>query len=303
MADTRQIVSWALESKCAFRSGDHWFLPNRTCTQLADLRTVASAEGDGRIVNGICVTSWTTEQDNAGKVCDIPRSGFRVEDRLGPQGGLSKVLATCAGCEANADFEFGIAVAGCFGHLDVWPDSEDLDRQLWGIIERRKLEDRLRAAFPVTTPLWHGFWINSPLRRAQTEFLHELLDAACDYGDPRDKDIRHFLKALEAAIRWELPVHVSLAPLGHTDFGWYTIFPHCPRCKANACVGAGRTVTRRSRMSAESAAISLFPMSITAASRTNSIGMPTSLRSYSARPEMTSSSEFSFVTRAVRRNR
>src|SRR5262249_5925396 len=65
----------------------------------------------------------------------------------------------------------------------------------------------------------------------------ELLDAACDPDDPQDKDIRHFLNALEAAIRWELPVHVSLAPLGHTDFGWYTVFPHCPRCKANAPVG------------------------------------------------------------------
>ena len=88
MADTRQVVSWALERKCAFRSGDQWFLPARTCTQLADLRTVASAEGDGRIVNGICVTSWTTERDNSGNVHNIPCSGFRIEERLGPVGGL-----------------------------------------------------------------------------------------------------------------------------------------------------------------------------------------------------------------------
>lgn len=68
MADTRQIVSWSLERKCDFRTGDHWFLPDRTATQLGPLRTVASAEGDGRNVGGICVTSWTTEQDNAGTV-------------------------------------------------------------------------------------------------------------------------------------------------------------------------------------------------------------------------------------------
>ena len=237
MANTRQVVSWALERKCAFRFGEQWFLPARTCTQLADLRTVASAEGDGRVVNGICVTSWTTERDNAGNLHNVPCSGFRIEDRLGPVGGLAAALATCRACEANARTELGIDVAGCFGHLDIWPDSEDLDRQLWGIIERRSLEQRLRAAFPVTTPLWYGFWINSPLRRVQAEFLHELLDAACDHDDPQDKDVRHFLKALEAAVRWELPVHVSLAPLGHTDFGMYTVFPHCPRCKANAPVG------------------------------------------------------------------
>jgi formylglycine-generating enzyme required for sulfatase activity len=237
MADTRQIVSWALERQCPYRSGDQWFLPDRTYTQLADLRTVATAEGDGRVVGGICVTSWTTERDNAGKAHDIPCSGFRVEGRLGPVGGLAAALATCRACEANARTELGIDVAGCFGHLDVWPGSEDLDRQLWGIIEQRNLEQRLRSAFPVTTPLWYGFWINSPLRRVQAEFLHELLGAACDPDDPQDKDIRHFLKALEAAVRWELPVHVTLAPLGHTDFGMYTVFPHCPRCKANAPVG------------------------------------------------------------------
>jgi len=57
MADTRQIVSWALERKCAFRSCDQWFLPSQTYRQLAELRTVTSAEGDGRNVNGLCVTS------------------------------------------------------------------------------------------------------------------------------------------------------------------------------------------------------------------------------------------------------
>jgi hypothetical protein len=130
MADTRQVVSWALERKCAFRSGDQWFLPARTCAQLADLRTVAAAEGAGRIVNDICVTGWTTERDNSGMVHEIPCSGFRIEERLGPVGGLAAALETCRGCEANAKTELDIDVAGCFGHLDVWPDSEEFDRQL-----------------------------------------------------------------------------------------------------------------------------------------------------------------------------
>lgn len=235
MSDTRQIVSWALERPCALRSGDGWFLPDRTYLQLSDLRTVASSQGEGRIVDGICVTSWTTEQDNSGNLHEIPCSGFRIEDRLGPVGGLDTALASCRGCEANVETGLGIDVAGCFGHLDVCPDSEELDQQLWGIIEQRHLEDRLRAAFPVTTPLWYGFWINSPLRRLQAEFLLELLDTASEPDDPQD--VRHFQKALEAAVRWELPIHVSLAPLGHVDMGWYTVFPHCPRCKANAPVG------------------------------------------------------------------
>jgi formylglycine-generating enzyme required for sulfatase activity len=237
MADTRQIVKWALERKCSFRSGDQWFLPDQTCNQLRTLRTVAGAASDGRNVDGICVTSYTTCRDNAGKSHRIPHSGFRIEEDLGSFGGLSVAVSQCGSCEANAKAELEIPVAGCFGNLDVWPDSEELDKQLWAIIKKSDLEQRLRSAFPVTTPLWYGLWINSPIQREQAEFLHVLLNAACDDNDPKDKDIRHFLNGLAAAIRYGLPVHVTLAPLGHTDFGWYTVFPHCPRCKANAPVG------------------------------------------------------------------
>jgi formylglycine-generating enzyme required for sulfatase activity len=237
MADTRQVVSWSLERKCPFRSGDQWFLPNETYRQLADLRIVAEAIPEKRVVDGICVTGWTCERDNAGKSHEIPCSGFRVEDRLGKYGGFPAAISTCGGCEANAQSKTGISVAGCYGALDVWPDSQELDDQLWKIIEEHGWEDRLRSAFQVTTPLWYGFWIESPLRRLQAEFLYDLLNLACDHDDPQDRDIVHFLNALKAAVSWELPVHVSLVPLGHTDFGWYTIFPHCPRCKANAPVG------------------------------------------------------------------
>lgn len=82
-------------------SGNQWFLPERTSTQLGDLRTVASAEDDRRIVDGICVTSWTIEQDNSGNIHHIPCSSFRIEERLVPVGGLSAALATCRACEAN----------------------------------------------------------------------------------------------------------------------------------------------------------------------------------------------------------
>jgi formylglycine-generating enzyme required for sulfatase activity len=237
MADTRQIVSWSLERKCAFRSGDEWYLPDRTRTQLAELQSVASARKDGRIAGGICVTAWTMGRDYDGESFDIPCSGFGIDERLARFGGLPAALSTCGACEANAKAGLGFDVAGCVGYFDARPDSEELDRHLWGVIRKHALEDELRAAFPVTTPLWYGFWINSPLRRLQAEFLKELLEAACDDDDRQDRHVQHFLNALEAAIRWELPLHVSLAPLGHTDFGIDTVFPHCPRCKANADVG------------------------------------------------------------------
>jgi hypothetical protein len=36
---------------------------------------------------------------------------------------LAAALATCQACEANAKTELDIGVAGCFGHLGVWPDT------------------------------------------------------------------------------------------------------------------------------------------------------------------------------------
>jgi hypothetical protein len=240
MAETNQGVSWAVERKCTLRNGEAWFLPDRTRKQLADIHMVAMARDNGSVVDGICVIRKKRGRDDSGNPHDIPYLGFSVEERLGAIGGFESVLATCGSCEANISRAFGISVAGCFGGLYLRPDSDELDRQLWHIIEQRKLEQRLRLAFTVTKPLWYGFWINSPLGREQSEFLRELLCAVCDEEHPRDEHLRYFTTALDAAIRWELPIHVSLAPPGHTDFGTYTIWDHCPRCKADAFLGRRR---------------------------------------------------------------
>jgi len=239
MADTLQIVRWALERKCRYRSGENWHLPVETSSQLADLRTVARAANDGRIADGVCVTSWTGGHDNSGNYYDIPHDGFRVDERLAPFGGFDQANRTCGNCEANVESKLENQIAGCFGYLEVWPNSEELEDLLWEVIRNRGLEDRLRNAFQVTKPLWYGFWIESPLRRRHAEVLLELFEAACEHDSDQDRDDGsiHFIHALKAAINWELPLHVSLAPLGHTDLGWYTVFPHCPRCKANAPVG------------------------------------------------------------------
>lgn len=41
---------------------------------------------------------------------------------------------------------------------------------------------------------------------------------------------------MERSLNAHIPMHVQLTPPGHTDFGWYTIFSHCPGCKAEAPV-------------------------------------------------------------------
>src|SRR5258708_2964393 len=236
MADTLQTVTWSLERKCIFRSGDGWFLPMSAYRQLVDLRTLADAQSNDRIVDGICVTGMVGGRDNSGQGHNLPHSGFRIADRIGPHGGVSAALSTCRECEANADHRLATRIAGCFGHLSIWPDSLDLDGRLWEIVKQRNLEDQLRSTFLVTTPLWYGFWITTPLQRPQAIFLHEVLAAMCGHSARLDRDLVHFVNALSIAISWELPVHVSIGPPGHTDFGYHTVFPHCPRCKTEAPV-------------------------------------------------------------------
>jgi hypothetical protein len=51
------------------------------------------------------------------------------------------------------------------------------------------------------------------------------------------RDFSTLISAIELAQQRTLPLHVRLLPLGHTDFGVYTIFPHCPFCQAAARVG------------------------------------------------------------------
>ena len=155
-------------------------------------------------------------------------------------------------------------VGGCFGSIEVmYPSSSSLDELLWKVIERYDLEDQLRDAFQLTDPLWFGFWMDSPLDRKQCRCLLDLLSKALPqlWEKPEDdpaaepvfadvsfafsgfnpaktygREYAAFFKALEVSLQANLPLHVHIPPPGHTDMGCYTIFAHCPRCKAAADV-------------------------------------------------------------------
>lgn len=155
-------------------------------------------------------------------------------------------------------------VGGCFGSLEVlYPGSGSFDDLLWGVIEEHDLEAKLRDAFRLTDPLWFGFWMDSPLDRKQCRCLLELLSKALPQlwekpeddpaGEPLFGDVSFafadfnpaatygreyalFFHALEAVLQHDLKLHVHVPPPGHTDMGFYTVFAHCPRCKAAADV-------------------------------------------------------------------
>ena len=238
MADTRRGVSWALERACPLRQGQDWPLPEVTHRQLADITAYAGALHEQRVVEDVCVTAYTYGFDNNDEGVMLPHAGFRVSLALAPFGGEAAVRAACSACEANvaAGDARPDLLAGCHGFREAWPDSEEWEDALREAIRLKGLGERARELFPRTEPLWYGFWITSPLRRLQCELLLELLEGTDDPDDRPDDDLRHFLAALRAAVRWELPLHVAVPPPGLTDLGWYTVFPHCPRCKVHAPV-------------------------------------------------------------------
>jgi len=155
-------------------------------------------------------------------------------------------------------------VSGCFGSLEVlYPGSGSFDDLLWSVIEKHDLEDKLRDAFRLTDPLWFGLWMDSPLDRKQCRCLLELLSKALPQlwekpeddpaGEPLFGDVSFafsdfnpaatygreydlFFRALGAVLQHDLKLHVHVPPPGHTDMGFYTVFAHCPRCKAAADV-------------------------------------------------------------------
>jgi hypothetical protein len=128
------------------------------------------------------------------------------------------------------------------GSLDLpyLPGKESLTERIDEIINRLDLLPQLYEAFGVKRPVpspgawWFAFWMDSPLNLQQRSVLY-LLFAELSKKSPLYRDrIAPFLASLQIAGEGTLPLTASLGPPGHVDFGWYTVFAHCPRCKVES---------------------------------------------------------------------
>ncbi len=70
------------------------------------------------------------------------------------------------------------------GYLWLPWGRESPEDVLWESIRRRNIEPSLRAAFQVTTPLWYGLWIDSPLTATQCALLRDLFHEAARWSRP-----------------------------------------------------------------------------------------------------------------------
>lgn len=222
MGDTSRGLLWAIERRCSLRRDRDWQLPLVTHRQLRDLRPINKT-----VFEGICITAHTY----LGTRPDLPYSGFPVERAMARFGGEGGVRATCAACEANVGDRGSAGIVGCHEYLKVDPDSPELDEALRDAADRFGLTGRLSRLFTMTTPLWHGFWIDSPLDRERLQALAQLFgEASVRWASINGGD--HFVRAVRAAGDAGLALHARLDPPGHIDLGWYSVYAHCPRCMA-----------------------------------------------------------------------
>ncbi len=225
MAETRQVVNWALEHSCPMRQGENWTDPNSTFEQLRDLLRYDVAVAKEGILDGICVYL-----EFEGKQYQPPTLfGFIINETLAKYGGIQIIESNCHSCEANIPFTDNQEkqLAGCYGSLEFFSNNDAIQIAA----KKAGVLSQLQTLFLHTNPLWFGLWVNSPLTVDQCNILSEFLPRLTVSVDYK-KCLNRFLTALKSANSNNLNLHVSLAPPGHADIGWRTIWWHCPRCKA-----------------------------------------------------------------------
>lgn len=253
MADTIQIVQWTLEMRCQLRDDEGSVkCPDKASGSVSTARAYSKARGETRNGFGNYDDVHVTSYFSANRAGDCkngdgphyPFSGFVISKEFRRFGGTEKLFDMCASCPANVQPQ---ELARCVGTVLHRPDSPDTEEQLRRIISRLGLERVVADSFPKTTPLWYGLWAVSPVPKRSLGVLQTLLSEMLSEdraemeakGEVDQDQIDGFydvVSAIEIAISRGLNLHVNLLPLGHTDFGRYTIFPHCPFCKAVAPV-------------------------------------------------------------------
>ncbi len=174
-----------------------------------------------------------------GDALRYPSSGFIVSQEFRNVGGVVGLTELCRACPANATPE---GLAGCAGLLWEDPESANLQEQLERIIAGLELQADVAEVFPKMELWWFSFWPRSPLSPQASSLLRRILaeklqeDKECSSGRPQHRidRLETFVKALRLAQEHQLSLHVEMGVPGHTDFGYYTVFPHCPYCKAEA---------------------------------------------------------------------
>src|SRR5215217_5033898 len=136
MADTVQVVLWALGQGCPLRQGDAGTDPVKACVGVAKAQVYARFKCDPSavgyyIVGDVCVTGRTSYpllfERFRGRASAYPTSGFVISDAFRDVGGGAGLTAMCTGCPANTTWR---RPAGCAGTFYKSPDDPQTQEQL-----------------------------------------------------------------------------------------------------------------------------------------------------------------------------
>ena len=235
MANTPEFIRWAIERPCLLRDHENWQDPEPTERQLRVLHEYSQALTSGRVVDGVCLHSDVLN----GNTAQQSPMGFLEDEISDAYGGYELIRSACCDCPANVHKHVAPrSLAGCFGSFESASISLRFDR---AEIDRALLAS-IRQAFPRTTPIWYGLWIDSPLQVHQCELLIQLFEQS-----QFDKTVQLFVQALRVSVDLSLPIHVTPVSSGRIEGKSWTISAHCSRCKhempidARHCSSCGRT--------------------------------------------------------------
>jgi hypothetical protein len=218
MSHTLQYLSWHLEYACLFRRGAAVTDLSAAREATGELHSINSAVARGDLYGEICVQGTSYSREGVAPI------GFRIGETVNAVGGLTAAREICGQCPANALNPTPGGLAGCCGVLEIEP-TQSVEDQLRSALLTSGLRSAFAEVFLVTRPLWYGLWVNSPLSRAQLEMMRKVLTPAMGKG------VAQFHRACALALEQGFRLHVRMSAPGHMDMGFYTTFPHCPRCK------------------------------------------------------------------------
>lgn len=215
-----QIIHWALQRECSFRSGPSRCDPDVAVDQLRWLQDVGRNEAEGRVFEEF-VLYGSRVKDFAGQEYMLPQLSYRISRVLCGEDTWPQAKRECSACEANVLVKGAVALAGCHGKLTFDLSLARLEPRLQAVVDQLELQQQLRAVFPRQQSVWQSLWAQSPLTAEQQNVLRRLLPALHErrslLGEASEglserelSGVFSFLDAVDVSQRYHLPLHVKL---------------------------------------------------------------------------------------------
>jgi hypothetical protein len=230
---TPEFVRWTIARPCALRDEYRWTDPEQTERLLRPVRAAGEAIHQGRTFDGVAFASFPPV---AGELQHV--RGFLLDETLAVFGGRDCVAAACDACPANASSLPQRGWAGCYGmfYLD---DADAFHAAVEHALRDNPAGAAIRRSFHEASPLWYGFWIESPLIEERASRLLAVLTSVVERAPNAAPSLAEFLVALQVSLESRLPMYARLVPAGRRRNGAWKLDPHCKRCGAPRVLGGG----------------------------------------------------------------